>query len=311
MNHGKAVNLVRWCTDPALAGLSYGRKVTFVSPVVSTVLAAAATHLEKVREVELLGDCRTYAEVTGLSEAIKGELPVGQPGSYHGRTYSRLTRLSNHNEVDGCNTVIGDLLHQQFTNKTFVNSVLKVVGELHDNVASHARGVGFSAAQVYSPRSGGQRLEFAIADRGCGMLYNVRRVNASVTTDEQAIRWCLKKGNTTAKTRDDWAQRLPEDCATSPFPGVIDTFFEENHHVGEGLFCLTELVRLAEGSLWIWSGTCQLTDDRGSNGFKAAPGPMWSGLAIEIEVDVDKAQLINSSRVKESKLEEIAARLGL
>jgi hypothetical protein len=175
MDYSKAVNLIRWCTDPGLRELPYGRSVSFVSPVVSAVLAAAATFPGKVREVELLGECRTYADTTGLSEALRGEpIPVGQTGALHGRTYSRLTRLSNHNEVDVCNSVIGDLLHRQFPsqeNKTFVNAVLKVVGELHDNVASHARGVGFSAAQVYTNRpAGGQRVEFAIADRGCGML---------------------------------------------------------------------------------------------------------------------------------------------
>jgi hypothetical protein len=103
---------------------------------------------------------------------------------------------------------------------------------------------------------------------------------------------------------------MPDDGAASSLPDTVESFIEENHHAGEGLFTLTELIRLAEGGLWIWSGDCQLTDIKGNATCKAG-SPRWDGLAIEIGLDVDKAQLINSSRVKESKLEEIAARLGL
>ena len=162
--------------------------------------------------------------------------------------------------MDCCNRIIADLLHNTLggdDNEGFINAVTKVVGELHDNVPSHAAGTGFSAAVYCTDDS--CRLEFAIADCGCGMLHNVV-APPSVADHRQAIEWCLKRGNTTARHVDDpWAQRLPADSIGSPYGPSVSTFSSENHHIGEGLFCLTELVRMADGQLWIWTGNAQLT----------------------------------------------------
>ena len=78
-----------------------------------------------------------------------------------------------------------------------LDKTARVVGELHDNVASHASGRGFSAAQFY--RQGRSRLEIAIADGGSGFLRNVRRVMPNITTHGAAIEWCLKKGNVSVR----------------------------------------------------------------------------------------------------------------
>jgi hypothetical protein len=279
------------------------------------VLAAGSIADPRICAVELDGPCASYAATTGLSEVLKGNpLPVGQTGGHHGRTYSRLTRLANHNEVDGCNGVISDLLHEQVKtagNERFVHSVVKVVGELHDNVASHARGVGFSAAQLYNVQ-GKQHIEFAIADCGCGMLFNVRRAKPGITSDKAAIEWCLVRGNTTAVAREEWDQRMPDDVAVSPLPASVRSFTTENHHVGEGLWTLTELVRLAKGALWIWSGDCQyLVDVSGKVATTVGGYVPWKGLAIEVHLDIDRAQQVGSNGLTESKLEQIAVRLGL
>ena len=116
------------------------------------------------------------------------------------------------------------------------DQLAKVVGELHDNVASHASGLGFSCAQAYND-AGAKRIEFALADRGRGMLRNVRELFPEVESHPEAIAWCLKRGNTTARNESDpWAQRLPDDAMVSPFPGNTRPESREDHHIGEGLW---------------------------------------------------------------------------
>jgi hypothetical protein len=288
-------------------------KVGFVSPAVSVILAAAATGGNYgVNDVAFASDdSLRYAENNGLVDALNNRSQSREAGALLGITYSRLTKLSGHDEVNFCNKVIADLLYGQLCgdeNKRFVNRVVKIVGELHDNVASHARGVGFSAAQVYSP-NGKPRIEFAIADCGCGMLKNVQLVDAAILSDLDAIEWCLKRGHTTARKPSDWAQRLPPDCAESPFPASVPVFREENHHVGEGLWQLTELVRLSGGNALIWSGNCCLYLDGKGNKKAEFADIEWKGLAIELEFDIEKARSIGTS--DGPSLADLAERLGL
>jgi hypothetical protein len=132
--------------------------------------------------------------------------------------------MSEH-EVDACNAVINNLFYEQLgeNGSDFIRVLSKVVGEMHDNVASHSRGIGFSSAQRYE-RGEGDVIQFAIVDTGVGMLRNVTPVAPAVTTDEGAIDWCLRRGNTTAARKGDgWEQRLPEDSLFSPYPRAVGT----------------------------------------------------------------------------------------
>ena len=97
-------------------------------------------------------------------------------------------------------------------------------------------------------------IEFAIADRGRGMLRNVQKVSPSIQTHSDAIKWCLYPGNTTAHNKSSWDQRLPEDYIINPYPTSVATSTCENHHMGLGLSKLADLVRDYGGSLWILSG---------------------------------------------------------
>ena len=311
MNYSKAMNTINRYTNPQFAELHNRPTVDFVSPVVATVLAAAAIRNPSIRDIELDQTCQSYAETTGLTEALQNVgQPTGQTGPLHGKTYSRLTKLRTHDEVDGANSVIGDLLHQQLGAGRFTNEIQKVVGELHDNVASHANGIGFSAAQVYGVGQN-RTIEFAIADGGCGLLVNAQRVSP-VSSDEDAILWSLEKGNTSAPPRPDMAQRLPDDYIVSPLPPKVPSFSNENHHVGEGLYTLTELVRHAGGKLWIWSGKCSVQYQGGiRTPFRTADYPSWEGLAIEVELPLASAETTISDRHTKCELDAIAAKLGL
>lgn len=147
---------------------------------------------------------------------------------------------------------------------------------------------------------------------GCGMLRNVKRKLPRIESDEQAIKWCLVRGNTTARARDDWAQRLPEDCLFSPLPPSVPSYTDENHHRGEGLAILTELITRVGGEMWIWSGDCEVSlDQEGRMSYRIADGIHWQGVAIEFELDIDRVQAALGESHVEEWLERLAGRLGL
>ncbi len=194
--------------------------IRFVHPIVTAMIAACTLRRgERPELIRFSSDAGGYAENVGLIETIRGNYSFPQPGGRHGRTYSRLVKLASHAEVDASNEVIGRFFREQIaeTSPQASRQLTRVVGELHDNIASHAGGAGFSCAQVYS-LGDEKRIEFAVADVGCGMLANVQRIDKHVSEHEKAIEWCLVRGNTTSADPDEWAQRLPPDALCSPYP---------------------------------------------------------------------------------------------
>jgi hypothetical protein len=222
--------------------------------------------------------------INGLRSTIDGAYAPPIRGGLQGRTYSQLTRLQTPDDVDFCNGIVADLLYNQLGASHFAASKLaKIIGELHDNVVSHAAGAGFSSAQVYQQRDGKKRIEYGIADIGCGILYNANKAQAPVGSDNDAIKWALKKGTTSGQT-DDWAQQLPWDASSSPYPTGTDTTYSDNHHLGLGLYELSQVVQEYEGRIWLWSGNGMVWTD-GVTPIARSSAPR-NGLAIEFEVFV-------------------------
>ena len=284
-------------------------KLDFISPAMSAVLAAARLVDPAIGRMGFANaDCESYASNTGLLDALQGNTPVANSGSLSGKSYSPLTKLSSAAEVRYCNAVITNVLYANLANdgnKPFVEKVAKIVGELHDNAAAHASGSAFSATQVY-----GQRLEFAIADCGCGMLRNVRKVRPDIRNYPDAILWCLERGNTTARARDDMAQRVPDDCIVSPMPDGVETYTDENHHYGEGLWRLTELLKATSGKAWIWSGNGTVyIDGNAPQKVVKLDDLSWSGVVVELEFDMGRIQSLGDD--SEVDLSDLAARLGI
>lgn len=262
--------------------------VEWVSPILSCLFAAGSiADRSTIHKINFSSSVEGYANSCGLTDVLVGKPMTLTRSGRQGATYTRITRLATHSEVDHCNSIINDLIFEQFSgfSESIVSLLAKVVGELHDNVASHASGVGFSAAQVYTDGSN-RRIEFAIVDAGCGMLKNVRTINPSIQTDPEAIGWCLKRGHTTAKyTGDGWEQRVPEDMVAFPFPVSTSRVTSEDHHIGEGLWALSELIRITQGALWILSGAGEyryLNEE-----VRLAESQItWPGVAIEFELIV-------------------------
>lgn len=295
------------------------KRVNFVTPVLSVCLAGAfADQRFEADQLEFAEESLGYAENNGLRHLLKLTTTTPNAGMSVGRTYCQIVTLNHSAEVHSCNQTIGGLLQVQLAqcaNRKLIAATTGVVGELHDNVVSHAMGRGFSAAQVYSGQH--RRIEIAIADIGCGLRGSLRRGGLELD-DLAALEWCLKRGNTRVKLPKyatkpvhplDCPQRLPEDCLISPYPPNVTTTSSDSHHMGEGLYRLTELIRKTGGNVWIWSGNAQILS-KGETIQATHVDVNWSGTVIEIEIPIaafEKSEIANSP----SDYEELAQRLGL
>lgn len=304
MHHSDAIAII----DAARNGRQ--RHLNFVSPVTATMIAAVTCQGDAAKRIRFEGDAERYAKNYGLLDVIDGSYKAPVPNrGLQGVTYSKLTRLATHMEVENCNAVVNDLIDGQLSgfSPRIVYLLTKVVGELHDNVASHAHGSGFSAAQVYCDSSS-RRVEFSIADAGCGMLQNVRRIKPEISLDSEAIHWCMGRGHTTAFPADFMAQRLPEDAYLNPYPPDVPTIRVQDHHVGEGLWKLSELISIANGCLWIASGNGIFRTEFGRS-ISEESTFHWRGVAIEFQIVVPSGG--QPSPTQERNLDDLARRLGL
>lgn len=298
------------CRNPATP-VHFG----FVSPITSVCLAASkVADTIDVSKIMFSSAATGYAEINGLRYhlGISGNCPP--QGANTGKAYCRVAKLQNPAEVEACNANIGTLLTEQLgncPNAHLVAATCGVVGELHDNVACHAYGCGFSAAQVY--KSTRKVIQIAIADCGFGLGGSVRRAGIKLS-DAESIEWCLKRGNSTAKTpttdpTDFGPQFIPEDCLNSPYPEGIPTTSRGSHHMGEGLYRLTELVRVTGGSTCVWSGDGMILCEQESR-ITPMNNVYWKGTAIEIEIPVEAFEECPAA-TDSHKYDELARRLNL
>ncbi len=285
----------------------------FIFPSLSCVLAASRLHQGAAPLVSFSEKCQSYADQSGLIHALAGryENMVRPRSITEGQTWSHVTTLYQDAEVEQCNQTINDLLFAQLGGvaRFVVDQTARVVGELHDNVASHACGRGFSAAQFYraGPHSSA-RLEIAIADAGMGLLKNVSRAIPTIDTSAEAITWCLQKGNTT------WRPPLPglpdPTSWADPYAEEADRSGQHNHHMGWGLWLLTELIRRTGGSLWIWTGDASYTLNNTGVSRVVSRCLPWQGVVIEITLFPDRVHAVDTDPGL-ATLQRLAEELGL
>lgn len=308
MEYGKAIYAVKMLRNGGTATIS------FVTPIVSTCLAAAKLSLQVAPEAfRFSSDAFGYAENAGLRYHLGASEKPPAPGQNAGYSYCQIVKLADAAEVDACNSQIGSFLRSQLAgcaNSSLIRATCGVVGELHDNIASHAAGAGFSAAQVY--RGNRKVIQIGIADCGLGLNGSVRRFGIS-KSDTDAIQWCLTRGNTTAPSKPTDSifgpQRLPTDCHISPYPDGVDTRSGESHHMGEGLYRLTELIASTGGTVWIWSGHGQVIC-RNETRQTIESDVEWNGTAIGIEIPVAAFENCEAA-TSTDQFESLAKRLGL
>jgi hypothetical protein len=293
--------------------------VRFITPMVATFLATARLSRPSL-DIRIDPRRRHHAEQSGLNHALerryehmsRAAQSGGSKASGDSRpTWSRLTTLFHHAEIESCNQAINDLLFAQMEKSlpaTTISAVAQVVGELHDNVASHAHGRGFSAAQFYLGGGGSpDRLELAVADGGRGFLRNVRAVLPELTSHAEAVRWCLQKGNTSSRGAAPTRDIPSADDRDDPYAETGS--HQRDHHMGWGLWLLHELARSTGGELWLWSGDCSFVlRSNGEEVVERTEYP-WPGVLITLMFYPENADRIR--RASSERLESLAKELGL
>jgi hypothetical protein len=284
-------------------------RIRFLTPEVSVTLAAFSVMNREIgRFIEFSPDACSYANTNGLSDLLQGTYRTPSGSGAQGSRYSALTRITYHHEVEQCNGVIADLIFNQLNRlpKAVLGQIVRVVGELHDNVASHSDGVGFSCAQVYSRRDGSREIRIAVADNGVGIRRNVNKIVPGVS-DPAALEWAIQRGNTSARSEiQSWEQRIPEDCVISPFPEASSVRVSDDNHMGEGLWQLSEIVRTMSGGLQLASGHAILKQNHASV-ISAATPYSWQGVVICYTLKLQDLRQVDSQF--HAKLDALAERL--
>ncbi|MEZ9133072.1 hypothetical protein AB4308_09470, partial [Vibrio breoganii] len=261
-------------------------------------LSSLAAFLSFQHVLERNFDCEcpnnnSYLETLGLYHILWGRKAPYQVGN--GQYYTPITQLLSVESTDDVTASINSCL-RHFTGYTDgdipegLAKLTHVVGELLDNVWSHGFSTGFAMAQKtavpYTDRKDFY-LEFSIVDKGLGFLEEAKRSGKSkehnLNTDICALKWCLKKGNSTkhANDIDEWVQQLPpEHTGDSPYGAGIGANYEVNHHQGLGLAHLVELIEKCHGSLVIASGEAMLTIGEDGQRTECNLYNPWKGVAI-------------------------------
>lgn len=289
--HGllEAINRIEGMFDPATGMVVVPDE--FFTPGFWVVLTAFAWRRRIPPDhIQVSEKHRGYLSAVGFQRAL------GHPDNFQfdrkneGTNYSTLAHLDMPESTDNATSTINSCIRKSLGRelpKEFVEMLCDVVGDLHANVWAHGKASGFSLAQKWrtppwNPLSGDYCLEFALADSGIGFLREVQNAGLAITTDKEAIEWCIQEGHSTKKIRpvSEWAQRIPSDVIGNPLRGVEQARITDNHHMGLGLYKLVRLVQEFRGFLWLATGASVLelapdckpayTDTRHS----------WQGVAI-------------------------------
>ena len=233
------------------------------------------------------------------------QVPLNTHQRNSGYTYSPLTLIDFHDNVNTATTTVTSCIQNHLNDNNLVGQLANVICELHDNVCSHGKSFGFSMAQVYT-----DRIEFAIADLGGGFLRVLQKAGVpGITTDLEAIQWCLKKNNTSTKyeKHDDFEQSLPEDFMGISPMGCNSRFRTEDNHQGLGLDFLVDLhKKFSRSILQIASGKI-CVEFRNGTILKTDSDLEWKGVAINLTIPIDKTQCYNTDI---SELDEILNMIG-
>ncbi|KAA5845942.1 hypothetical protein F2A37_10170 [Pseudomonas chlororaphis] len=271
----------------------------YYSPGFITVLASYLNH-KGVRQDSVAyasEENRGYLAAVGLSKALWGVDDYKFERKNAGINYSPLTPLASQDAVDLATEQINDCLRAyakqgnvDYSNSPAFRDLMRVVGELHDNVWSHGLSTGYSMAQRQAfGKSGDHVIEFSLADCGLGFLGELKSSGMrNIESHEDAIKWCIQEGNSSKKAQavDDWAQSVPNDfVGESPFGAVpIRAAGNGNHHQGLGLAKLVELAKKYQGVLHLASGNCALRmSHHGVMTYQALQAP-WKGVAVSLTI---------------------------
>lgn len=270
---------------------------------------------EKV--VKLLRDNKhlDYGRAIGIEAAIGAKDTYEKERVNRGANYSPLAVLDAEEKTNEATRDVAGCIRTWFNGsglEAFAAELSDVVGDLHDNVWSHAKSPGVSMAQKWCQQEN-NCLEFALADAGYGFLGELTRSGVGrrqgVEDPAAAIAWCIVKGNSSKiKEEDPWAQRLPEDAMGNPIGPIARIMTKENNHLGLGLAKLVELVTKFKGQLWLASDDAMLTiDTKGGRKYQRLPFS-WKGVLLACRFNVSVVEQVVAT--KHEVVDEIDELIG-
>lgn len=249
---------------------------------------------------------KSYLTTIGFSYHILGQEQNVNRSTQCGKNYSVLAPLISEYQTESANSIINNCIRYNVgyvaKKPASASTLTEIVGELHDNVWSHAKSAGFSLFQKTHGINGEVFLEFAIADRGYGFFRELKRVNIDVANDKEAIDWCLRQGNTSKKPKEDdgWTQQLPADVIGNPM-GEYANFHDGNHHQGLGLAKLKEMIIEARGTLKIASGKQLYILDNTTEMWDDITSTPWNGVAISFVIPIKNLEYLEKDRNMEAE----------
>lgn len=291
---------------------------SYCSPGLWAALAVSsrANQVPTADVLTLLGEHSGYGKAIGIEEAIGAQDTYSMNRSNQGVNYSPLVVLDDVDKTNQATRDIAGCIRNWFTDpclSLFAAELCDVVGDLHDNVWSHALSTGVSMAQKWEAtrqEGGGAQFEFALADGGLGLLAELRRSGVAgrsgIRDAKEAIEWCVVRGNSSKiKEEDPWAQSLPEDAIGNPMGPIARFKGNGNNHLGLGLAKLVELVTKFKGLLWLASGNAMLTIDKnGARKLQTLPFE-WSGVILSCRFSVSSVLSMGQVAEKTDELDEL------
>lgn len=284
-----------------------------------TVAARARKERLTVDDLNIWPDAAAYAQAIGIEAALNQEDHYPFDRVRRGKTYSPLTVIDGPEYVDEATGLINGCVRALFPeheHARFVANLCEVIGDLHDNVWSHGKSTGISAAQCWhKPYTAGnvRYIEFGLADCGYGFLRELERAGVAqqlgICSHQEAIEWCIEKGHSSKATDydDGWTQRLPDDVMGNPIGRHARVATDGNHHVGIGLFKLTNLVQVYGGELWMTSGDVMLQIDAKGVRSYVHTSIRWDGVALACRFATDS--VATRAAVPDDELEETLLKL--
>ncbi|QIR75908.1 hypothetical protein FA592_06555 [Sulfurospirillum diekertiae] len=131
--------------------------------------------------------------------------------------------------------------------------------ELLNNVSDHSFSDigGFAMAQYYETH---RKVQFAIADKGCGFLANIQAKFPEIQTEEDAILKAMQKAVTASK----------------------NYVYGQTRNAGFGLFALETILKYSNGNLIIISNDTMLKMDSSNKTIHKLP-VSWNGVVVAFE----------------------------
>ena len=257
-----------------------------------------------------------FSSTLGYAKAIAIDRALGQQDTYPyqrrnaGGNYSPLVLLETQEQTDAAVSEINSCIRRIFQERrygVFASKMCELVGDLLDNVWSHGKATGFSMAQKWKNGQTGFNFEFAVADCGLGFLRELKRAGIhGVETDQEALAWCIQRGNSTKKREiDEWEQRLPGDMMGNPMPNVGRVVESDNHHMGLGLAKLVDDVERFGGQLWLASGDAMLVIREDGSRSYVTNSVFWHGVALACRFDTDRVTIQDAAPPAEDELTRI------